>query len=196
MTKNTDAELMIAASENDANLFYATGFLAPDPFIFTEIRGRKILLMNDLELDRARAEARVDEVISSAKIYAKLKKRGHLTRTASDLIDFLFRERRVRNIAVPANFPIEYSDHLRRKGYKISFKPDPFYEKRTIKTKGEIAAITKTIRETERAAGKAIEVLEKAKIKGRYLYYQGKKLTSEKIKQIINVALMESGCTA
>jgi hypothetical protein len=27
-----DALLIIAASENDANLYYASGFLAPDPF--------------------------------------------------------------------------------------------------------------------------------------------------------------------
>ena len=29
-----DARLIIAASETDANLFYATRFLAPDAFVF------------------------------------------------------------------------------------------------------------------------------------------------------------------
>jgi Xaa-Pro aminopeptidase len=43
---------------------------------------------------------------------------------------------------------------------------------------------------------KAVEVLRKSKIKGRYIYYQGKKLTSEMMKQTLNVSLMESNCIA
>ena len=57
-----DAILMIAASEKDANLYYATHFLAPDSFIYTEIHGKIYLFMSDLELDRAKSEAKVDEV--------------------------------------------------------------------------------------------------------------------------------------
>ncbi len=41
--------LIIAASETDANLYYATRFLAPDPFIFLRIKGEKMLIMSDLK---------------------------------------------------------------------------------------------------------------------------------------------------
>ena len=40
--------LIIAASEADANLYYASRFLAPDPFVFVQANGRKLLLMSDL----------------------------------------------------------------------------------------------------------------------------------------------------
>jgi Xaa-Pro aminopeptidase len=33
------ALLMIAASETDSNLYYATRFIAPDPFVFLEFKG-------------------------------------------------------------------------------------------------------------------------------------------------------------
>ena len=56
--------LMVAASESDANLYYATRFVAPDAFIFVMARGKKHLLMNDLEVDRARKQSSVDKVIS------------------------------------------------------------------------------------------------------------------------------------
>ena len=36
-----DALLLIAASEADANLYYATRFLAPDPFVFLQVGTRK-----------------------------------------------------------------------------------------------------------------------------------------------------------
>ena len=57
--------LIIAASETDANLYYATRFPAPDPFIFLRIKGETILLMSDLEVDRARATATVDTALRS-----------------------------------------------------------------------------------------------------------------------------------
>ena len=196
MTNHREATLIIAASERDSNLYYATRFLAPDPFILTEIRGRKILLMNDLELDRARDQASVDEVIPTSKIVGKLRKQGVKSITTAEMVHFLLRERGVNQLLVPADFPIEYADALRAKGYHIRHKADPFYEKRMIKNKHEIEAITRTQRHTERAVGEAIRILKKARIKGRYLIYKGKRLTSEDIKQVINVALMESGCIA
>ena len=42
------ARLIIAASESDANLFYATQFLAPDAFVLVWTRNEKVLLMSDL----------------------------------------------------------------------------------------------------------------------------------------------------
>ena len=196
MTQDHEARLIIAASERDSNLYYATQFLAPDPFIFAEIRERRTLIMNELELDRARDQAEVDEVIPTAKIVNKLRERSVKPITTIEIVHFLLKERGAKKLLVPADFPIEYADGLRTKGYHIRFKSDPFYEERMIKNKKEIQAIVQTQRYTERAVREAVRILEKSKIKGRYLIYKGKKLTSEHIKQVINVSLMESGCIA
>ncbi|MBI1977888.1 MAG: aminopeptidase P family protein [Candidatus Omnitrophica bacterium] len=196
MASNHEVKLIIAASERDSNLYYATQFLAPDPFIFAEIRGRKILVMNELELDRARTQARAHEVIPTSKIVRKLRDRGVKPITTTEIIHFLLKERGTHRLLVPADFPIEYADGLRAKGYHIRFKQDPFFEERLIKHKKEVEAICKTQRQTERAVREAIRILKKAKIKGRCLIYKGKKLTSEYIKQVINVSLMKSGCIA
>ena len=51
----TDARLIYSASESDANMLWATRFLAPDPFPFIAKRGKRYLVMNDLELGRAKA---------------------------------------------------------------------------------------------------------------------------------------------
>src|SRR5947209_16155104 len=68
--------LIIAASETNSNLYYATRFLAPDPFIFLRIKGERILIMSDLEVDRARATATVDAVLSYSEYEERLKRRG------------------------------------------------------------------------------------------------------------------------
>ncbi|MBI4368204.1 MAG: M24 family metallopeptidase, partial [Candidatus Omnitrophica bacterium] len=196
MTTQPEAILIIAASESDANLYYATQFLAPDPFIFLEIRGRKILIMNELELDRARKQAEAHEIIPTSKIVAKLRARGVKPISTAEIVHFILKERGARKLLVPANFPVEHADPLRAKGIHIRSKPDPFYETRTIKTRGEILAISETQRHTEAAVREAIRVLKQAKIKGRYLVYKGKRLTSEMVKEVINVKLMEAGSIA
>ena len=67
------ATVFIAASELDSNLYYATRFIAPDAFIYLEIKGERILVMNDLELDRAKSQAAVDRVLSYSEIAPGLR---------------------------------------------------------------------------------------------------------------------------
>jgi hypothetical protein len=81
------ARLIIAASEQDANLYYATRFLAPDPFVFLQINGRTMLVMSDLEVDRARQQARVDEVLSASKLQEEVRRAGTAEPTTVDLVD-------------------------------------------------------------------------------------------------------------
>jgi len=186
---------MIAASEKDANLYYATKFLAPDPFIYLEIKRKKYLLMSDLELDRAKSQARVDEVLSVSSLMREAAKKKARP-TSIDLIDFLLGEHRVKEILVPGNFSFVYGELFRKKGYRLTTKPEPFFEERVFKTDEEIAKITETQRATERAVAQGIEAIRRARVLNGKLYSNGKLLTSEAVKKIINVKLMEFDCIA
>ncbi|MEK7235583.1 MAG: aminopeptidase P family protein, partial [Nitrospirota bacterium] len=70
------ATVFIAASEIDANLYYATKFIAPDPFIYLEIKGERILVMSDLEMDRAKSQSSVDRVVSYSEVEGRAKTQG------------------------------------------------------------------------------------------------------------------------
>ena len=50
----SQTKLIVAASEYDADMLYATRFFAPDPFIFLEQNGKRTLVLSDLEIDRAK----------------------------------------------------------------------------------------------------------------------------------------------
>src|SRR3954462_15774946 len=63
-TKTDTTRLMVAASEQDPDMLYATRFFAPDAFIFLEQDGKRTVVLNDLEVDRGRAQAQVDEVVA------------------------------------------------------------------------------------------------------------------------------------
>jgi Xaa-Pro aminopeptidase len=132
-----DAILMIAASETSPDLYYASGFLAPDDFVYFETPRQKVLLMSDLEIDRARAESRADLVLSISKHEEAAKKAGVENPTALDALDVALREHGIRSLLVPRKFPIEAADFLRGKGFHLSFKKGSILPERETKAKVE-----------------------------------------------------------
>jgi Xaa-Pro aminopeptidase len=191
-----DALLIIASSENSADLLYRTRFFAPDPIIFIEHKRKKLIILSDLELDRGREEANVDEVLSLSEYKKKLPSRKRKKAGFGDIIDLAFKERRIKSALVPGDFPIKYADELRRLGYRIHYKEGPFFEERLKKTPEEIRFISDSLRKTERAMERAIEMISSSKIRDGKLFLKGSTLTSEMVKGEINSELSRLSCTA
>ena len=192
-----DAIVMIAASEIDSNLYYVTRFLAPDPFIFVQVGAEKILVMSDLEVDRARSQASVDTVLSYSAYEGRAREKGASLPSSLDVLDLVLQERNARHLLVPGSFGIEHADGLRARGYTLTVKREPFFEERLVKSEEEIEQITATQRATEEAVDAAISAIRAAKVgNDGFLSLDGQRLTSEKLKKIINVKLMELDCVA
>ncbi len=181
---------MIASSETDSNMYYATRFLAPDPFIYLKTGGRSCLLMSDLEIDRARSQAKVDAVLSYSE-YEQKTKRGGPSEFMDVVYDFL-QEKGVREATVPASFPLAYGDALRARGIALSVKREPFFDERVIKSKEEVDAICKA----QSAVDAAMDLLRNAEIREGFLYLNGSVVTSESIRRVLHLHLMEKGCVA
>ncbi len=190
------ATLIIAASERDANLYYATRFWAPDPFLFLQIGTRKLMVMSDLEVDRAKSEAKVDEVLSMSKLQAQAKRQGVAQPWAMDVVDLLLKENKVTQIRIPGVFPVSLADRLRAKGYTLEIGQEPFFPQRMVKSPEEVAAIRETIRLTEEALQAAITLIEQSEIRNGDLWLRGRPLTSELIRKVLHVTLMGSDCLA
>ena len=191
-----DARLIIAASERDANLFYATRFLAPDPFVFLWHGAEKILLMSDLELDRSRAQAAVDAVLPIRLYEDRAKASGMERPTPIDALWELLQEREIKSLLVPGSFPVEHADRLRERGLTLRVKPEPFFEERLTKSPAEIQAIARAMRRTEAAMEGAISAIREAEVRDGLLWWQGRILTSETIKRLIARQLLEDGLIA
>src|SRR6266436_7434150 len=66
--KNKATLLIVAASETDPDMLYATKFFAPDPFIFLQKNGKRTLVLSDLEIDRGRKQAKADEFVMFSQL--------------------------------------------------------------------------------------------------------------------------------
>lgn len=192
--KKSAVLMMYAASEYDSNLYYAVKFSVPDPFPFFQINGRKIILMSDLELNRAQKQAKVDEVVSYSDIQIKAKKTGIEKPGVADVTAYFLKSKKIMKVLVPDNFNIGLADALRKRGIGVESKPDPFFEERVLKSKEEVRMITQSLRYTEAAIHKLEDLLKKSKIKGKFIYYGTQKVTSELLKKVLNVSMMENNC--
>lgn len=195
MTKNA-AEMIVADSESDANLYYATQFVVPDPVYFFRIRGKKYLMLNDLEVDRGKKEAGVDQVLSLTEWSAKTRKRLGDKISMVDVAASFLKEKKVRSVILPHNFPAYVASELQKRKFKVEFRADPFWKERLLKSKKEKEAIRESLKHTGNAIRNAYKFLEKCKIKNGKIIHQGKTLTSEALRQVIDVYLMEHGCLA
>ena len=60
------AFLMVSESEHNADMYYASGFLAYDSFIYLN-SGDDMIIVSDMELGRAKKESKVHEVIPTSR---------------------------------------------------------------------------------------------------------------------------------
>src|SRR5438046_7753241 len=73
------ARLIVAASETDPDMLYATKFWAPDPFIFLERNGKRTLVLSDLEIDRGRKQADADEFVMFSELEREVQGKSKKT---------------------------------------------------------------------------------------------------------------------
>jgi Xaa-Pro aminopeptidase len=186
------ATVIYASSETDANLFYATKFLVGDPVVFVQAGGRKMLVLNDLEIGRGRDEARVDEILSLSELTHAIGKDC----TTARVIERVVRDHGCSACLVPENFPLGLADQLRARRIKVDAKPGPFFPERLLKTSGEIRAIEQVQRAVEESVEEALRLLRRSKIRGHKITHRNEVVTSELLKRAINVNLMERNCIA
>lgn len=187
--------LIYDSTEHDTDLYYATRMFVPDAFPFLEVRGRKIMVMNDLEIDRAKKQATVDNVWSINPFIEAAKKK-HKRHTSADVIYEILRKAKVKKVQMPSNTSFALVDSLRKKGIKIISGGNPFYPQRLIKTRDEVKLIEKSQRVVFAAMKQVEDTLRASRVKGGKLYFKGSVLTADSVRSIIDVFLMEKGCVA
>ncbi len=184
------SKLIIADSEHDSNMFYAAGILIPDDFVYLEKNGKKTIYVSDLEFNRAKKEARVDNVINFSR-YGK----GINRNTFSGILNIILKENKIKKVLVPENFKMKYAEILTKNKIKIEVKQGIFFGSRMVKNSAEINKIAAVQKVNEKAMSAAIAVIKKSKIgKDGMLEFQGKFLTSEFIKEIIHLEFLKGGC--
>ena len=190
----TQTRLIVAASETDPDMLYATKFWAPDPFIFLERNGKRTLVLSDLEIDRGRKQAEADEFVSFNQFEREVQGRSKKVPPYERVLAHFLRKRGVRSAIVPANFSLGYAQDLAANKIRVQATNGLFWPEREAKSENEVKMIGRALRITERGLKRAIEVLKASKPgPGKRLRWSGKTLTSEMLRAEIDSTILRAG---
>ena len=201
-----DEGYLIDADGTDSNQRYLSGFDAPDSFVTlylpadaddTDATGEIHLLVSSLEYGRARKESRAASVSRLVEYdhRDRVAEHGSIGGRARAVADFLA-DHGVSEVVVPSGFPLGVADALREVGVGVAAdESDVVTEIRATKTVEEVDHVREAQRANEAAMAAAERLVREATVdpEGR-LRYDDAVLTSERVKEEIEVTLLRQGC--
>jgi Xaa-Pro aminopeptidase len=177
-------------------------FSVMDPAAVVEIPGaegdrERVLIIRDIEVARARKEARANRVCCPADFTPPGGLSGDREiATAQSVAEFL-RRSAVDAVVTDRSLPIVFAHFIEQVGIAVSCDPDLGVLERRAKTADEIAHLRDAQRVTEEAVRMACELIARADIgPDGALQIEGEVLTSEEVRTDVELFLREEGYDA
>jgi Xaa-Pro aminopeptidase len=188
--------LIYAASETHPDLRYATGFQAPDPFLWFSTPAGAGIVVSALEFGRAQKAAPAGcEVLSIPQARQCWRIRNKDT-GAGALIAGLARHTGIRTWEVPADFPLGLARTLARRRLRL-IPCSAFFPERAVKTGREIDCVHEGVRLAECGLACALRILEQSTVgTDDGLRWRQQPLTVEILRGELDAEIARAGGTA
>lgn len=189
-----DSLLIVADSERDANLLYAVGCTITDPFVYLRLKDYCLILVPDIGLSRIRRLVRDCEVHSLSTYPQRPKKQRWPLGELAPAIHAVLRDHGVNKLSVPPSFPLALARDLKNLKIKLMIHEGPIFPEREVKTSTEIKKISATLTMAEVGLAEGLLALRNASVgRDRRLTYHNAPLTAEKLRAIIDTAILQAG---
>jgi Xaa-Pro aminopeptidase len=186
--------LHIGKADHDADLRYALGMSIAEPVVYLRVAGRTVALVPETEISRARTEAEVERVASLARYLRRTERDGVKNPGLGHAAAELCRDLKVKKVTVPYLFPLGLARQLRKLGLRIKVREGNFFPERQFKSAVEVKMITAALGMAEVGMAEALQTLKRSKPgPERRLLHHGVPLTSERLRAIIETALLQAG---
>jgi Xaa-Pro aminopeptidase len=186
--------LIVAPSETDPDMLYATRMFVGDPFLFLEQDGKRTILLSDLEIDRGKRQAQVDEILPLSEFEREVQGSSKKAPAYEKIVAHFLQKRGVRSALVPASFPLGLAHELAKNDIKLQPTNGLFWPEREAKTEQEVRHLRRALSITEQGMARAMEVLAACKARrNKRLDWFGKVLTSEMLRAEIDSAILHAG---
>ncbi|HET7536659.1 MAG TPA: M24 family metallopeptidase [Candidatus Didemnitutus sp.] len=185
--------LLYADTHASTDMLYFGRVEVHDPFLAFGAGRRKITLQSALEFGRVKRTSAFDAVLPLETWRDRARREFGPKAGMAEIIACVTRAHGVRKFRIADDFPAALYVKLAKLGLKLEFAGGMLFPQREIKTAAEAAAV----REGNRLCSVGFSVVEKilraARIKGRTLVHQGKVLTSERVRFLMETAIKEQG---
>lgn len=188
------AKLLAGIPAENSALFHRVRFNVGDPAAWIQFENRSLFIVRDIECDRARAAVKVDQVAPPAEFTPTGGLSGdRATATAQAVAECLL-QHKVTLVTSDRTLPFIYAWHIQQAGIKLDYSSEMGVIERRVKDEQEIAWMQTAQGVTEDAILMACQTIARATAdKNGILHHGGAPLTSERLRQIISVYLLERG---
>jgi len=198
-SKSSVIRILYASSEQSADLYYLTGVFVPDPFLCFVVGRRSTAVVNRLEYGRVKAQSQCDEVLLLEAVQVEAAEALQIDRSSvgpAELMRYFAQQHDAQAVEVPELFPAVYYAKLLEAGLQLRVGTDPFFPAREIKTDVEAKALQQGNAASAAGIRAAEATLRAATIVGNRLKFEGRTLTSERLRIIIDQACLAKGAVA
>ncbi|OGV40167.1 MAG: hypothetical protein A2X48_20405 [Lentisphaerae bacterium GWF2_49_21] len=175
--------IISATPQNSPDILYASGFNAPDPFVFVICGRQRTAYVSPLEHSRATTEMK-----SGIKVYELVE--GSIKTTLKTIVQ----EHPGTTWTVPQEFPFHLAEFMRQNSALLACPENQLFPERSVKSGKELKEMLKALRLAEKAMAKAVEVISNSSVDSRKRLVYGKMiLTSEYLQTVIDVEILSGG---
>ena len=190
------ATLIAGIPKSNYSLYHKVRFLVGDPTAFVAIHGgtddHSMFIVRDIEMQRARRDARADRISCPADHTPESGLSGDReTATAQATAEYLINQK-VTTIKTDRTLPYIFAHHLLLRGLQIQYDANLGVLERRQKDAEESAWLQQSQSTTEEAMRLACELIANADVNDqRQLVHEGQVLTSERVRSAIDICLLE-----
>lgn len=196
--KSSVAYLMAGIPEKNSAFYHAIRFSVGDPAAVVTMNGngqpRSLLILRDIEMERARKHARVDQVFCPADFTPDGGLSGDRETATAQATAECLKRNGIKSVIADRTLPLIFADLIRSSGIEVQCDFDRGIIDRRAKDQQEIEHLRKSQAVTESAIEMACRLIGRAKPDSSgVLQHDGAPLTSERVRFEIDVHLLRQG---
>ena len=194
------ATVIAGIPSGNMTLYHRIRFSVGDPAAFIDFGGNgqdSLLILRDIEMSRARANARVDRVACPADFAPEGGLSGNRELATAQALAECLVQNGIGKVIADRSLALLYAQEIRNRGIELSCDLDLGIVERRAKDQVEIDALRRAQGATEGAMRLACETIARAEVaKDGTLHHEGDPLTSERVRAMIDVHLIGKGYSA
>jgi Xaa-Pro aminopeptidase len=193
-TNECEAILLAGVPAENATLFLKVGLAAGDPAAWIGTQETSLVIIRDIEKERAEAVGRADHYASPADFAPPGGLDADRTiATAQSVAEYL-RRQGIKRARSDRSLPFVFAWHVMQQGIDVVFDADLGVSDRRVKNQAQQQALAAAQRVTERAMEMACSLIARSEAqRDGSLHHDGAPLTSERVQAGIAHLLLDCG---
>ena len=194
---SSTATVLAGVPAVNMTLFHRIRFSVGDSAFFAELSdGQTILLVRDIEMDRATKLARSDRVGCASEFTPEGGLAGDRDTALAQAGAECLRQAGVSEVRADRTLPYIFAFHLQEAGITLNYDPEMGVRERRVKEDEELANLRAVQAVTEDAMQMACSLIARSPADSDgVLQHEGVPLSSERVRQLISQFVLDHNCT-